>query len=425
MTENYPYVSADYFTDDYRPQEMRLWAETITRQDSSHYANEPEFYYVLAGHGTLIVNTQPISLAAGDLIQLLPYHVHHFGRENRALQVIHVRASLGLLLLTATQQGRYRAALKNFEQQPPLVHLNPAQQAALTPLCQLALNAGNDAQSANLNVALISLLEHFLQIGKRAILPAPPTPYQALAYLQLHHQAPLTAATVGTALGCSGEAVEGMLQQVTGHDFATCLDQVRIRNATGLMQFPELTLRKIGMICGYRSPSTFYARFTAIHGMTPGAYRAGEKPGNDAQREDKQRQDKQRQDKQRQDKRAGGEQATEMLSVNDGWTIGAYLVEHCCDPLTLPALAAHFHQSDERVAQLLQATFNASFPQLKHHLRVQLAASLLTAMPTLSIAQVAQKVGYGDVTTFIRQFKRALGVTPGAWRKEERQAPRA
>ncbi|MFD1433328.1 helix-turn-helix transcriptional regulator [Lacticaseibacillus yichunensis] len=405
MTENYPYVSADYLTDDYRPQEMRLWGETITRPDSPHYANEPEFYYVLAGRGALIVNTRPIPLSAGDLIQLLPYHVHHFGGENRALQVIHVRASLGLLLLTATQQGRYRAALKNFEQQPPLVHLNPAQQAALTPLCQLALNAGNDPQSANLNVALISLLEHFLQIGKRAILPAPPTPYQALAYLQLHHQAPLTASAVGTALGCSGEAVEAMLRQVTGRDFATCLDQVRIRNATGLMQFPELTLRKIGMICGYRSPSTFYARFTAIHGMTPGAYRAGEKPGNKTQ--------------------TRSEQATEMLSVNDGWTIGAYLVEHCCDPLTLPALAAHFHQSEERVAQLLQATFNASFPQLKHQLRVQLAASLLTAMPTLSIAQVAQKVGYGDVTTFIRQFKRTLGVTPGAWRKEERQAPRA
>lgn len=36
------------------------------------------------------------------------------------------------------------------------------------------------------------------------------------------------------------------------------------------------------------------------------------------------------------------------------------------------------------------------------------------------VAGITERVGYGDVTHFIRQFRRAHGITPQAWRRAQR-----
>jgi AraC-like DNA-binding protein len=53
--------------------------------------------------------------------------------------------------------------------------------------------------------------------------------------------------------------------------------------------------------------------------------------------------------------------------------------------------------------------------------RMQLAASLL-AGTNLSIAHVAERIGYGSEAAFSRAFKRLCGFTPSAWREGERTA---
>jgi len=41
---------------------------------------------------------------------------------------------------------------------------------------------------------------------------------------------------------------------------------------------------------------------------------------------------------------------------------------------------------------------------------------------TLSVAKIAQKVGYGSVSSFARAFKKQYGATPGAYRRSARGA---
>jgi AraC-like DNA-binding protein len=48
--------------------------------------------------------------------------------------------------------------------------------------------------------------------------------------------------------------------------------------------------------------------------------------------------------------------------------------------------------------------------------RMQLAASLLTGT-TLTLADVADRVGYGSEAALSRAFKRLVGVAPSAWRE--------
>lgn len=64
-----------------------------------------------------------------------------------------------------------------------------------------------------------------------------------------------------------------------------------------------------------------------------------------------------------------------------------------------------------------QTTFDA----LLEHTRKRLALKLLKN-PQLMILEVANQVGYEDQANFTRAFKRWYGITPGRWRRTQREA---
>jgi AraC-like DNA-binding protein len=56
-----------------------------------------------------------------------------------------------------------------------------------------------------------------------------------------------------------------------------------------------------------------------------------------------------------------------------------------------------------------------SFVRLRDEARMTLAEALL-AGPRLSMAQIAERVGYADATSFVNAFKRCRGRTPHNFR---------
>ncbi|MBI2432673.1 MAG: cupin domain-containing protein [Candidatus Hydrogenedentes bacterium] len=44
-----------------------------------------EYYYVLGGEGTLIIDNERVSLAPGDCVWIKPYHMHHAEGDLEAL----------------------------------------------------------------------------------------------------------------------------------------------------------------------------------------------------------------------------------------------------------------------------------------------------------------------------------------------------
>ena len=65
------------------------------------------------------------------------------------------------------------------------------------------------------------------------------------------------------------------------------------------------------------------------------------------------------------------------------------------------------------------AAIDATPAQCIRHERVESAAVRLRSSG-VPITDLAISLGFGDVTTFVRCFKRLHGVTPSAWRKMAR-----
>lgn len=96
-----------------------------------------------------------------------------------------------------------------------------------------------------------------------------------------------------------------------------------------------------------------------------------------------------------------------------------YVQQHGCEPLSLANVAAVVHRSPAYVTDRVKKATGASVGEWIIANRLQQASARLlhTRMP---VADIAEQVGWKDVTHFIRQFKKHYGMTPGQWRKAQR-----
>ena len=127
----------------------------------------------------------------------------------------------------------------------------------------------------------------------------------------------------------------------------------------------------------------------------------------------------------------------ELVRMDFGRDGRGGLVRALADPKVATALEA-LHASPERPwtlealarrTGLSRAGFAARFAERVGQpmfgyltdLRVRRARTLL-AESTLSLAEIAERVGYGSDVAFAKTFKRCTGTTPAAWRKASRAA---
>jgi AraC-like DNA-binding protein len=87
-------------------------------------------------------------------------------------------------------------------------------------------------------------------------------------------------------------------------------------------------------------------------------------------------------------------------------------------PWTLASLAAEVGVSRSALAERFPKAIGQPPMQYLARRRLELAASLLNDGAT--VAAVARRVGYGSEAAFSRAFKRSTGITPSAWRGDDR-----
>jgi two-component system response regulator YesN len=97
--------------------------------------------------------------------------------------------------------------------------------------------------------------------------------------------------------------------------------------------------------------------------------------------------------------------------------IGAHLREHFSDPsLSLGAVAESFGVSAARLSQVYREVTGMYPSDFLALLRMEKARELLLETG-MSVRAVGEAVGYYDVTSFIRRFKRDMSMTPAQYRK--------
>lgn len=93
-----------------------------------------------------------------------------------------------------------------------------------------------------------------------------------------------------------------------------------------------------------------------------------------------------------------------------------YIDAHFMEDLTLDDLARHAYLSPSYLSHAFREWTGSSPKQYILLSRIALARELLSSTD-LSVAAVASRCGFGDVSNFIRSFKKETGTTPGQYRR--------
>lgn len=101
----------------------------------------------------------------------------------------------------------------------------------------------------------------------------------------------------------------------------------------------------------------------------------------------------------------------------EGGKTAAYVREHCLDGnISLSSTAEALGISTKQVSRLLRMEVDMTFKEYLLHLRMSAAQDFLRE-EGLSIAETAGRVGYFNISHFIKCFKAYTGMTPGEWKK--------
>ncbi len=99
-----------------------------------------------------------------------------------------------------------------------------------------------------------------------------------------------------------------------------------------------------------------------------------------------------------------------------------YIRSNYAERLSIPEIAERFGFSQRQLERRFADTFRASPSQYLVRLRVLIASERLRNSND-AIADIAVDCGFYDHSSFIRHFKRTLGVTPLAYRKRNYATP--
>jgi AraC-like DNA-binding protein len=93
------------------------------------------------------------------------------------------------------------------------------------------------------------------------------------------------------------------------------------------------------------------------------------------------------------------------------------------DELTLGTLARALASSPRQIQRAYADFGGTSFREDLRARRLQAAAELLAAQPSIAVGEVGRLVGYRHPAQFARVFRACHGVTPGEFRVRARSGP--
>lgn len=85
--------------------------------------------------------------------------------------------------------------------------------------------------------------------------------------------------------------------------------------------------------------------------------------------------------------------------------------------MSLSVLAEEFHLNPQYISQLFKNEIGVNFLSYLTNIRMENAKKLLLST-SLSIAEVADRSGFGDYRVFTKVFKKSEGITPSQYRRD-------
>ena len=111
-------------------------------------------------------------------------------------------------------------------------------------------------------------------------------------------------------------------------------------------------------------------------------------------------------------------QITPLNSVTPAARLSALLSKRSGDRLTLKELSTLLGYSEKYTSEIFRKYMGLSFSEYLKQLHLDKATTLLKDQ-NLTIAQIAESVGFSDAFAFSHFFKRAIGCSPSEFRKQQ------
>ncbi|MNI36464.1 HTH-type transcriptional regulator YesS [compost metagenome] len=117
--------------------------------------------------------------------------------------------------------------------------------------------------------------------------------------------------------------------------------------------------------------------------------------------------------------------ATIILSIKDEQDptisfILDYVENRYAEDLSLELLADKLNLSVAYLSVYIKEKTGTNFSEHLNVIRIRKAKELLTEHHNLSVQEIGLQIGYQNVTSFIRMFKKITGIPPGEYRKSKR-----
>ena len=94
-------------------------------------------------------------------------------------------------------------------------------------------------------------------------------------YIQEHYREDISLQEISSVLGYSEVYFCKLFKQNFGKSFIVYLNELRIEKAKKYLANPDINIKDIGSMSGYRDPNYFARVFKRVTGMTPSDYRSG------------------------------------------------------------------------------------------------------------------------------------------------------
>lgn len=98
----------------------------------------------------------------------------------------------------------------------------------------------------------------------------------AIEFSKLHFSDGLSPGELAAGIGCSGNYLNALFRRYEGKSTGGHLTDLRLAHARRLLLHSHLSVKEIGLECGYRTNHYFCRVFRARHGCTPLEYRIGQ-----------------------------------------------------------------------------------------------------------------------------------------------------
>lgn len=234
-----------------------------------HLQNGIEIIYLRSGQTTVRYGAKQMQMEAGDLLVVFPNTVHGFTDS--------LDPDSLMLLIPAADTATFRSLLEHKEPVIPILKKKDWAGTGLEQILEMAFHdweQGGTAVQQGYVLLILGKLIPLLSLVDRAAGNGDAL-RKALGYLHEHYAEPITRKQLSADLGYHESYLSHIFSDLLHTTLTDYLLQLRLDEATDLLQRTQLSISDIGTGVGFGSIRSFNRAFLHNLGCTPREYRLG------------------------------------------------------------------------------------------------------------------------------------------------------